>query len=363
MHLLEAKIFANALNQIPELGSVRLSLLYAYFGSWAKAWTANAQGYLEAGLPQIVVSKIIARKNKINPEQSFAELTRRQIEIVLNVESEYPQLLKEIAAPPPLLYVRGNKKVLNNLSLGMVGTRKISLYGKQVCREIVEGLVQNNFTIISGLAFGVDAEVLNACIENEGTAIAVLASDLNDNNIAPRSNFQLAHKIIKNGCLVSEYALGASVQKQNFPIRNRIISGMSIGTIVVEADLESGSLITANYALEQNREVFAVPGSIFSAVSRGTNELIRKGAHIVTGVGSVLDELNIDPATIEVPIDMEPTENEQLILAKLSKDPIQIEELIQELKISASDLNVNLTILEMKGRVKNLGGAKYIKIR
>ncbi len=363
MHLLEAKIFANALNQIPELGSVRLAQLLAYFGSWAKAWTATTHDYIEAGMPINTVSKIIARKSKINPELSFAELSRRQIEIILSVEPEYPQLLKEISAPPPLLYAKGNKNILNSLALGIVGTRKISLYGKQVCIELVSGLVQNKINIISGLAFGVDAEALSACVENEGVGVAVLASDLDDASIAPRSNYQLAKKVMDKGCLVSEYALGSAVQKQNFPIRNRIISGMGVGTIIIEADIESGALITANYALEQNREVFAVPGSIFSPVSRGTNELIRKGAHIVTGVGSILDELNIESGDLDEPLELDSNETEQMVLTKLTREPTLAEELIRELKIPASELNACLTMLEMKGRVKNVGGAKYVKLR
>jgi DNA processing protein len=168
---------------------------------------------------------------------------------------------------------------------------------------------------------------------------------------------------MENGCLVSEYALGTSVQKQNFPIRNRIISGLSLATVVVEADIESGALITANYALEQNREVFAVPGSIFSPVSRGTNELIRKGAHVATSAAAILDELNLSSETNKEAISFEVSDIEQLLLNQLSREPIQLEDLIRTVHLSASSVNASLTMLEMKGRVKNLGGAKYIKIR
>ncbi len=363
MHLLEAKIFANALNQLPELGPVRLRQLVSHFGNYAKAWAADPSEYAQVGIPPKVVAQIIANKKKINPELSFAELARRQIEILLDVEPEFPQALKEIAAAPPLLYVRGQNPVLNSTCIAVVGTRKISSYGQQVCAELVAGLAQSNLTVVSGLAFGVDAAALNAAVSNEGSAVAVLASDLDNSSISPRVNFQLAQKILDRGSLISEYPLGMSVQVQNFPIRNRIISGLSLATIVVEADLESGALITANFALEQNREVFAVPGSMFSATSRGTNELIRRGAHIVTGVGSILDELNLDQKNLQEPISVEATKEEQIVLTKLSKEPTQVEDLIRALKLPAAQINAHLSILEMKGRVKNLGGAKYIKIR
>jgi DNA processing protein len=271
--------------------------------------------------------------------------------------------LLEIAAPPPLLYVRGDKSVLNSTTVSVVGTRKISLYGKQVCEELISGLAQNNLTVVSGLAYGIDAEALNVCVKNEGRCIAVLASDLDNLSISPRTNFQLAQKIIQHGCLVSEYPLGMSVQKQNFPIRNRIISGLSLATVVIEADLESGSLITAHHALEQNREVFAVPGSIFSPTSRGTNELIRKGAHMAHSIGSILEELNLEGIT---PIEAESYEvsaEERLLLDHLSREPVQIEDLIRSVRLPAGQVNASLTILEMKGRVKNLGGAKYVRIR
>lgn len=361
--LLSEKIFANALNLLPELGPVRLTKLRNYFGSWQKAWIADPSLYSEAGIPARIISQIIARKNSVNPEQSFAESARRQIDAILIDEPAYPQLLKEISAPPPILYVRGNKKALNSTVIAMVGTRKISLYGKQSAEELVAGLAANNLTIASGLAYGTDAEALSACLKNSGTAIAVLASDLDNLSISPRTNFRLAQEIMEKGCLVSEIPLGTPVTKSNFPVRNRIISGLSIATIVIEADLDSGSLITANYALEQNREVFAVPGSIFSPGSRGTNELIRRGAHIVTGISSILDELNLqNNLPVEV-ADLEATADEELILQNLSREPVHVEELIRKIRLAAATVNASLTILEMKGRVKHLGGSTYVKIR
>lgn len=360
---LEAKIFANAFNLIPELGPVSLQKIYNYFGDWYTAWIAGSSDYIDAGLSAKTINQIIANKSKIKPEPLFAELTRRQIEVLLVSEDDYPRLLKEIHAAPPILYVRGDKKTLNKLSVGVVGTRKMSNYGSQAAEEIVLGLVSNGVTIVSGLAFGIDSAALNTAVANQGSTVAVLASDLNDTSISPRSNFNLSQKVIENGCLISEYPLGYSVQKQNFPIRNRIISGLSLGTLVVEADAESGALITANFALEQNREVFAVPGSIFSPTSRGTNQLIKKGARLVNSAYDILEELNLDASTLSQPALMEATTEEQMILQHLNREGLHINELIKSVPLAAGAVSANLTLLEMKGRVKNLGAGIYVKIR
>ena len=253
--------------------------------------------------------------------------------------------------------------MLKKAGIGVVGTRKISHYGQQAAGELVLGLVQNNLTVISGLAYGVDAEALKACIKEGGIPVAVLASDLNDTSISPRTNFNLAQEIIKKGCLVSEIALGNPINKGNFPVRNRIISGLSLGTLVIEADQESGSLITAKFALEQNREVFAVPGPIFSPVSRGTNHLIKQGAKLVTAVQDILDELNIIPQTSTELLVAAVGPEEKQLLDFLGTEPQHIDDIVRIIGLPVAQVRSNLTMLEMKGRVKNIGGAKYLKIR
>jgi len=364
MSLLDEKIYGNALNLIPTLGPVSLTKLYNYFGSFVKAWNAVEDDYLNAGLAPKAIREIIANKQKINPEQSFAELTRRQIEIILITEKNYPILLKEIQPAPPLLYIRGQKDVLNTASIAIVGTRKMSTYGANACEEISSGLAQNGITVVSGLAFGVDAIAHNSALSNAGRTIAVLASDLDNFSISPRSNFNLAQKIMETGALISEYPLGIGVQKGNFIARNRIISGLSLGTLVVEADSESGALITSSYALEQNREVFAIPGSIFSPVTRGTNQLIKAGAKLVNSVHDILDELNLQTNNLpDQKIIIETNEIETQILNFLTKEPLHIDELIKTVKLAPAVINANLTLLEIKGRVKNLGGANYVKVR
>jgi DNA processing protein len=357
------KIYANSLNLIPELGPVKLMKLANHFPDFRTAWESGYSELIQAGLDQNTIDAIQNQKSSIDPKKAWGLLESIGIKLITLDDSNYPKILKEIATPPPLLYVRGNPKHLNNLGIGVVGTRKISQYGKLVTEEIIAGLVHGQLNIVSGLAFGIDAAALTACIENQGTPIAILASDLADASISPRSNFNLAQEVIQSGCLISEYALGSSVQKQNFSIRNRLISGLSIGTLVIEADEQSGSLITANYALEQNREVFAIPGSIFSPTSRGTNKLIKQGAKLVNHVSDILEELNIDSPKITQTQTFEETEEEAKILQTLSHEPTHLDDLIKLLNFPVNQVNATLSILELKGRIKNLGGTKYVKIR
>lgn len=356
-------IYANGLNLLPQLGPVRLTQLFKYYGSFQKVWEVSPTDFAALGLSSILITDLIATKTNIDLEQEYQKLKNLSIEIILLTDSDYPNILKEITVPPPILYVRGNKQILNTAAIGVVGTRKISPYGKLATDHIVQGLATSNLTIVSGLAYGVDAQALSCAQSVIAPCIAVLASPLDDASISPKSNFQLAQKIINNGCLVSEYALGATVGKGNFLARNRIISGLSLGVVVIEADADSGSLITARYALEQNREIFAVPGSIFSQVSKGTNDLLKRGAKLVGSSFDILEELNLSAQpqpTIELGII---TVEEQAILNVLSREPMLVDDLVRQLHKPVAEINAVLVMLEMQGRVKNAGNAKFIKIR
>lgn len=365
MSILETKdkIFANALNLIPSLGAVKLVRLLKHFGTWERAWEAGAHELSKAGIDEKTITQIISEKTKFKPEQSFEALQKENIEILTIDDSSYPKLLAEITAPPAILYFRGDKQILNNSNLSVVGSRKMTNYGKQVIAQLIPDLVLQGLQIVSGLAYGVDAEALNSCLNNNGKAIAVLPGSIDDRSISPRANFNLAKQIIEIGVLISEYPLNTLVQIQNFPIRNRIIAGLSLGTLVIEAPVESGSLITANYALEQNREVFAVPGSIFSEPSLGTNNLIKKGASLVTTAADILQGLNLDiqlSSKKELP---ELSLQEKLIYDNLSFQPIHIEELTKEVNLPASVVSSQITMLELKGLAKNLGNGNYAKMR
>ena len=276
-------------------------------------------------------------------------------------DQKYPKILKEIYSPPKVLYFLGNPEILEGINLAVVGTRKPTAYGRQATFEIVRGLAQNGLTIVSGLALGIDALAHQACLEAGGKTIAVLGSGLDV--IYPRANYFLSQKILKNnGCIISEYPAGTEPQKYHFPQRNRIISGLSLGTLIVEAPLDSGALITGKYALDQNREVFAVPGSIYSENSAGPNNLIKMGAKTVTEAKDILETLNIQMAENFMANQkiIADSREEEVLLKFLSKEPQHIDKIIEESKLESSIVNSTLTLMEMKGKVKNLGGMNYV---
>jgi DNA processing protein len=357
-------IFAHTLNLLPELGPVRLGRLFRHFDNLERVFSASIYELEAAGIETKIAHKILPKIREFKPHQSYAALKQHNIEVILDKDKNYPQILKEISAHPPILYIRGRIDSLSRFNLGIVGTRKLTSYGEQVLNEIVPALGQNNLNVVSGLAFGVDAKALDIALTYGLNPVAVLASSIDNDSISPRSNVNLAKRIIEQGCLISEYPIGATVQKQNFPQRNRIISGLSVATLVVEADVDSGALITARYALEQNRSVMAVPGSIFSPVSLGTNDLIKRGAKPVTSISDIIQELNLDLAPVLINATTEPLEpQEQKILEALSREPTFIDDLVKNLNLPAAKVNASLSVLELLNRVKNLGGNRYVKIR
>ncbi len=358
------QIYANAFNLIPELGPVKLGKIFANTGSLGDVWDlASTTDYINFGIDQKTAFIIMERKKSINPQQAYEELNRYGIKILLKSDDAYPKLLTEIPNPPPILYVRGRIACLNNFMLAVVGTRKVTPYGKQAILNLVPELAQRHINVVSGLAFGVDALALECSLDLGTQPVAVLATSLADSSISPRSNYALAQRIISQGAIVSEYPLGSQVQKQNFPVRNRLISGMAVGTLVIEADEKSGALITANYALEQNRNVFAVPGSIFSQTSRGPNNLIKKGARMVTSTADIIEELNIDLQIEKSPVTVKAsTAEERLVLEVLTNQATSVDDIIRQTKLPPAKANVALSMLELAGRIKNLGNSTYAKI-
>jgi DNA processing protein len=247
--------------------------------------------------------------------------------------------------------------------IAVVGTRKFTNYGQQITEEIVSQLAQQGITIISGLALGIDGIAHNATIEAGGKTIAVLGTGINKKHIYPAAHYQLSEKIIASGgALISEYPPGALPSKYSFPRRNRIIAGLSVGTLVIEAPEESGSLITAQYALDNNREVFAIPQNITSINSTGVNNLLKNGAHLITQAEDILEVLNLEK--IKEFIDNQeiipdsPTEAK--ILEILTKEPIHVDVITKKTQLDSSTVNATLTLMEMKGKVRNLGGMNYI---
>jgi len=356
----EAKYY-NAFNLIDGIGPIAFKKLLAYFDSLEKAWSANLNQFAQAGLEDSLIKQIKEQRPKIKPDKEMEKLAKGSIDLITLQDKNYPKLLKEIYTPPALLYIRGKLEPADEFSLGIVGTRKLSLYGQQATPFMASELARAGLTIISGLAKGIDSLAHRAALSAGARTIAVLGSGLD--KIYPSKNQRLAEEISQNGAVISEFPLGTQPLAQHFPQRNRIISGLSLGILVVEAPERSGALITAKDALEQNRDVFAIPGPIFSQNSYGTNNLIKMGAKLVSQANDILEELNLNLLTVSSLADKKivpDNQEEALILKQLSSQPIHIDKIIKQTKLSTAMVNSTLTLMEMKGKVRNLGGNNYV---
>ena len=281
-----------AFNRIPRIGRVRFTLLERHFGSLESAWSAGTADLCAAGLDNRTAQLVSSRRATIDPDAEVARLNDVGVRAMTWHDDEYPSRLKEIYDPPPLLYLQGEVSPEDERSVAVVGTRKPTAYGREVAYQLSHDMAQAGVTIVSGLARGIDGIAHRAALEAGQRTIAILGSGVDV--IYPREHTNLATDIAGNGAIISEHPLGVRPDAQNFPRRNRIMSGITLGTVVVEAPEGSGALITANQALEQDREVFAVPGNIFSPSSRGGNQLIKNsGAKLISDYRDVLEELRI----------------------------------------------------------------------
>jgi DNA processing protein len=279
----------------------------------------------------------------------------------IKIEDEgYPEQLKKIKDAPKILYYKGIMPASGEKCLAIVGTRRYSPYGQQVALKISGELADAGFTIVSGLAPGIDTFSHRAVVEKRKRTIAVLGTGLDEKSIYPQTNLDLSKKIIScGGCLISELPKGTPGSKFSFPRRNRIISALSFGVLVIEAKEKSGSLITANYAIKQNKKLFAVPGPIYSSNSAGPNELIKKGAKLITSSADILNELGLkSQQTLQNYAEAENNE-EKLILDALNDEPLHINKIIEKTKLNASAVAVTVALMEISGKVRSLGGSVY----
>ncbi|KKS11128.1 MAG: protecting protein DprA protein, partial [Candidatus Uhrbacteria bacterium GW2011_GWF2_41_430] len=352
-----------ALNEFPKFGPKSLARLMGYFASAPCAWEATAPDLKLAGIHDNVINEFLEARKAINPDALMQQITDNQISVLTLTDDSYPSLLKQIYDPPYLLFIRGTLPNLDNhRSLSIVGSRKASDYGIRVAKDLTQEIAKQGIVTVSGLAFGIDEIAHRATIDVSGITIAVLGFGILN---PPSAREQEVQKLIveNNGAVISEFPILMHGAKQNFPIRNRIISGISNGTLVIEAAEKSGSLITAQSALEQNREVFAVPGSITSPTSAGTNILLKNGAHMVTCAQDILNVFDMGsctPAQVEIkqkPIGLTPEET--AILETLSKTPIHIDEITRQTKLAAHQISATLSVLELKGLVQDTGGQYY----
>lgn len=351
-------------NLVNGVGPAKVQALLDYFGSLAAAWQATELQLAQIGFDRRTIKNLQETRTAVDLDRVLDQVQAAGIHLLTWESPGYPAYLKEIPTPPPLLYVQGELQEADQWAVAVVGTRRLTSYGRQVTQDIVAGLVRHNITIISGLARGIDAVAHKTAVELGGRTIAVLGSGLDA--IYPTEHRQLAHSIAHgHGALISEYGLGVQPEAKNFPPRNRIISGLSLGVLVVEAAERSGALITVNFAAEQNRDVFAVPGNINSPTSKGPNRLIQQGARLVTGVEDILEELNIHMVAEHTAVQMAlpETAEEIALYAHLSSQPVHIDDLSRASGLPTGMVSSTLTIMELKGMVRQVGGMNYILCR
>jgi len=356
-----------AFTRILGIGPVRFKMLLDYFHEdVAAAWKANSKELAQAGLDQKIIDSFIKQRASSIPQQELEILERLRVQVITIKDKAYPSLLKEIYNAPSVLYVAGTlKKDEDSFALGIVGTRKVSTYGRQVTEQLARELAQGHVTVVSGLAHGIDTIAHTAALDAGGRTIAVMASGLDI--IYPSENTGLARRIVESGqgALVTEFPLGVKPDSKNFPARNRIISGLSQGILVTEAPKQSGALITANFALEHGREVFAVPNGIYATGSVGVNKLIQDGAHLVTDVQDILMALNLFmiPEHIEMQAALPDNIEERTLLPLLSHDPRHIDEIIRESGLPVTTVVSTFMMMEIKGMIKQVGAMQYVLAR
>lgn len=364
---LEELAYWIAFSRVLGIGPVRFrKLLDAFKNDVAAAWHAESNALLNAGLENKVVESFLKQRAKIEPRHELIRLERLRIRIITWKDASYPPLLRKIEYAPPVLYVCGTLHDDDwNVAFAIVGTRRNSSYGRQVTESFASELAQRKVTIVSGLALGIDTIAHTTALDVGGRTIAVLGCGLD--TIYPASNYHLARRIVESqqGALITPFPLGVKPEAGNFPARNHIISGLSLGVLVTEAPIKSGALITASSALNQGREVFAVPNGIFSPGSTGVNKLIQEGAHPVTNVHDILNSLNLFtlPQQVEAQQLLPENEEERTLMALLSTEARHIDELIRESELSANQVSSALTILELKGIVKSVGSMYYALTR
>ena len=351
-----------ALLRVPGVGTRRMAILEAHFGSMADAWKAPRAALEATGLDASTVRSILRTRDTIDPAVELATLERAGIQAFTWRDDGYPPRLREIDDRPPVLFVRGTIQQQDEWAVAVVGTRQASPYGRQTAEEFTRGLAQSGVTVVSGLARGVDGIAHTTALDAEGRTIGVLACGLD--TIYPAEHVGLARRIVAQGALVSEHPLGVKPRADYFPRRNRILSGLSLGVLVVEAGEGSGALHTANWANEQNREVFAVPGRITSASSKGTNAIIQQGmAKLVTSVADILVELNLQMVEQQVTLAAAIPEDPQhaAILKQLGREPLHIDDAVRAAGLPASTVSSALAMLELKGLVRQVGPMLYVR--
>ena len=364
-----------ALSQAAGLGSARFRLLESHFGGdLTRAWDAPARELRASGIGGKATKAVTEVREKVSPDGELERLAKSGVQAVTWHDARYPHRLKETADAPPVLYWKGNLEVGDEASVAVVGTRRPTSYGCRITSELCAALAQRGVVVVSGLALGVDTRAHQATLEAGGKTVAVLGNGLD--SVYPGENRRLAERIVgEGGAVVSEFALGTRPEASNFPRRNRIISGMTLGTLITEASETSGTRWTVYHALEQNREIFCVPGSVYSDASKLTNRLIREGAKLVSDVRDILEEIGLDDAARQMPMKLAESEgqkpsptpaapqldnpDEANLLRHVTTEPTHIDDLARMDGRGIAEVSGLLTMLELKGLVQQVGTMHY----
>lgn len=359
----EEKAYWLALHRVKDIGPVRFKSLVEGFGSAKNAWNASAAELRATGLGPKIVKNLLSLREKYDFENVQSEIEKHRVNAITWPEANYPERLRDINQSPPVIYMRGALIEKDDWAVGVVGTRNMTRYGSQVADELGTFLGHQGITVVSGLAHGIDATTQKAAIKAGGRSIAVLAHGLD--TIYPSANKHLGLSIEKNGALVSDYAIGTPPEPGNFPPRNRIISALSRATVVIEAGRRSGALITARFAGEQGRDVFAVPGSIYGDQSKGTNQLIRDGAHPLLHFDQLLEALDLEfmhyqqNARASLPKDA----TQAKLYSLMSPEPMHVNEIGNLAEMPIDKVSSALALMELKGMVRQVGGMNYVLVR
>jgi DNA processing protein len=337
--------------------------LLEYFGDAPSAWQASESQLLATGLAPRLVASILQTRASGQLDRAWAVIQEKHIQVLTWEDPGYPQRLLEIEQPPPVLYVCGEIHANDAWAVALVGTRRVTAYGRQVTEELASGLAAQGVTVVSGLARGIDAIAHQAVLRAGGRTLAVLGSGVDQ--IYPPEHTRLAADMLSHGAVISDYPPGTAPEAGNFPPRNRIISGLSLAVVVIEASEKSGALITASFAVEQGRAVFAVPGSIYAPQSKGANRLIQEGAQVVLGAKDILETLNLTQVGQHQAARSLLPENatEAQLYHILGSEPLHVDDIRQRAGLPIEQISATLTMMELKGMVRQVGGMNYIAVK
>ncbi len=362
-----------ALNMVDGVGPIRVRALRDRFGEPQAILAASKTELMQVeGVGEEVARSITGWREKVDLEAELQRIEKSGVRVVSRDDAEYPKNLREIYDPPLVLYVKGALTERDALAIAVVGSRRTSLYGQEMARKLAFQLARVGVTVVSGLARGIDTAAHNGALQAKGRTVAVIGCGIDV--VYPAENKKLADEIVeKGGAVVTEFPFGVQPDRQNFPMRNRIISGWSLGVVVVEANLKSGALITANQAGEQGRQVFAVPGRADSILSRGANKLIKDGAKLTEDVEDILGEFEyllpktatesakagVEGGGIKPALQL--SETEEKVMAQIGNEEVAIDEIIRASGLTTACVSATLLALEMKRLVRQLPGKQYVR--